>query len=77
MRKIKWSWKLRIKRNTSRIDYTEGIIRDLKDRLENAEVKLENLEDNFKLRGEGLDGWYERYLRPLQEKEEIKENARK
>lgn len=39
MSKIKWSWKLRIKKNTKNIDYLEGVVKDLKDRVENIELK--------------------------------------
>ena len=72
MGNIKWSWKLRIKKNTKRIDILDGFFRDIKARLENIEIKIDNLEENFGLRGEGLEAWYERYLRPLQIKEEVK-----
>ena len=60
--KIKWSWKLRIKKNTSRLQRNEEVIKDLKDRLE-------NLETNFAMRGEGLEVWYDKYLNPKKEVE--------
>lgn len=61
MSKIKWNWKLRIKKNSSRIQRLKEVQRDLKDRLENLEL-------NFALRGEGLDVWYEKYIRPIKER---------
>lgn len=40
MSKIKWSWKLRIKKNTARMQRFEEVNRDLKDRLENVESEV-------------------------------------
>lgn len=38
MSKIKWNWKLRIKKNTRKIDNLEGFFKDIKDRVENIEL---------------------------------------
>lgn len=72
MSKIKWSWKLRIKKNSSKIHRLEEVNRDLKDRLENLEIKFENLEQSFRMRGEGLEAWYDKYvpiIKKLKERE--------
>ena len=55
MDRVKWSWKLRIKKNSTKIHRNKEVIRDLKDRLE-------NLEEKFEMRGEGLEVWYDKYV---------------
>lgn len=47
---MKWILKLRVKRNSSRISIIEGYLMDIKSRLE-------NIETNFNMRGEGLEHW--------------------
>ena len=44
--KIKWSWKLRIRKNSSKIHRNKEVIRDLKNRLENLEIEVERVNFN-------------------------------
>ena len=62
MSKIKWVLRLRVKRNRNRIQLLGGFLRDIKSRLE-------NIETNFNMRGEGLDHWLQK-ITALEEKVE-------
>lgn len=66
MTKIKWSWKLRIKRNSNRILSLEAFVKEQK-------IYQSELERDSKMRDEGLEHWISEIARIRKIVEEAKQ----